>query len=176
MNAEGLPLEIWLTLPLLPTGLTADGVQVVRSLIEHGISIRGINGMAMDYGDAAAPQPAGRMGAYAIEAARGLHEQLRALYAASGSPRRPEELWQMIGITPMIGRNDVATETFELSDADQLLNFAAQNHIGALSMWSLNRDRSCEREEPAPSPSCSGITQRPYEFTRILQAFEGLVE
>lgn len=174
MAAEQRPLEIWLTLPLLPTGLTADGVQVIRSAIEHGVRIRGINGMAMDFGDAAAPQPSGRMGAYATQGARSLHDQLRTLYAASHARPNASDLWQMISITPMIGRNDVPAEKFELSDADQLLRFASGNRIGSLSMWSLNRDRPCEHPDPAVSPLCSGISQHPYEFARVLRPFDVL--
>ena len=128
--------------------------------------------MAMDYGNAAAPQPAGRMGTYAIQAARSLHDQLRTLYAAGSTRRQPSDLWQMIGITLMIGRNDVPGEVFELSDADQLLSFASANRIGSLSMWSLNRDRSCEQSESAVSPLCSGVAQHPYEFARILRPFQ----
>jgi chitinase len=77
----------------------------------------------------------------------------------------------MIGITPMIGRNDIVAEVFQQSDAAQLLDFATQSRIGSLSMWSLNRDRSCERPEVLVSPLCSGISQRAYEFTRIFQPF-----
>jgi hypothetical protein len=176
MAAEQRPLEIWFTLPLLPAGLSAEGLQVIRSAIERGVEIRGVNGMAMDFGDVAAPKPAGRMGAYAIEAAHNLHDQLHALYAASGSPKDPSAVWQMIGITPMIGRNDVVTEVFEQRDAVQLLDFAMQSRIGSLSIWSLNRDLGCERPQSSASPVCSGIPQRDHEFTRILQPFGALRE
>jgi hypothetical protein len=171
MATERRPLEIWFTLPLLPTGLSGDGLHVIRSAIDRGVEIRGVNGMAMDYGGAAAPQPVGRMGIYAVEAARNLYGQLRALYAASGTPKDPSEVWQMIGITPMIGVNDVVAEVFQQSDADQLLHFAMKSRIGSLSIWSLNRDRACERPQALASPLCSGIPQREYEFTRIFKPF-----
>src|SRR5687768_10315973 len=46
-----------------------------------------------------------------------------------------------IGVTPMIGINDVNTEIFQLSDAQMLLNFANSNsYITRLSMWSVARD------------------------------------
>ena len=47
----------------------------------------------MDYGDAAAPDPEGRMGAYAIQAAQSTYDQ--ALRAGISNPR--------IGLIPMIG-------------------------------------------------------------------------
>jgi hypothetical protein len=170
MRTQGRPVDIWFTLPVLPSGLSAEGVHVLRAAIERGIDIRGVNAMAMNYGGAIAPQPSGRMGAFAIEAARSLHRQLSALYAS----KAPAEVWQMIGITPMIGRNDVLAEVFQQSDANQLLEFAMTSRIGLLSFWSLNRDRACEPSQAAVNPLCSGITQSAYEFTRIFQPFDSL--
>jgi Cellulose binding domain len=171
-QTEQRPLEIWFTLPILPGGLSADAIHILHSAIEQGVRIRGVNGMTMDYGDAVAPSPTGRMGAYAVEAARNLHGQLLALYAASRTPKKASEVWQMIGVTPMIGRNDVAAEVFQQTDAGQVLEFAKTTRIGLLSIWSLNRDRSCEQLQASASPLCSGIPQRAYEFTRVFQPFE----
>ena len=56
--------------------------------------------MAMDFGDAAAPNPAGRMGFLAIQAALATRSQTVALGLTSTK----------IGIIPMIGVNDVASE------------------------------------------------------------------
>jgi hypothetical protein len=171
MKAEGRSLEIWFTLPVTPNGLSGDALLVIRAALEHRVDIRGINVMAMDYGSALAPDPVGRMGAYAIEAARNLHDQLHKLYAGVGKPKESAELWRMIGITPMIGQNDVAGEVFQTRDASQVFEFAMKNHIGLLSFWSLNRDRPCERGQAAANPGCSGIAQRPYEFALIFQPF-----
>lgn len=49
--------------------------------------------MSMDYGDAAAPNPEGRMGAYAIQSAQSTYAQ--ALSAGITNPR--------IGVIPMVG-------------------------------------------------------------------------
>ena len=60
------------------------------------------------------------MGYYAIESAENLHNQLSQIYPEKTS----DEIWQMIGITPMIGLNDVITERFTLLNAQQVrLNF-----------------------------------------------------
>ena len=50
-------LKIWYTLPVLPTGLTADGIKVVDSAVKAGVKLAGVNVMAMDYGESAAPTP-----------------------------------------------------------------------------------------------------------------------
>jgi chitinase len=40
-RAAGHPLAVWLTLPVAPDGLTADGLGAVRSTLEGGVSLRG---------------------------------------------------------------------------------------------------------------------------------------
>jgi hypothetical protein len=166
MQTEGRPLEIWLTLPLSPAGLTPQGVEVVRSALARRVALSGVNGMAMDFGSAVAPNPDGRMGAYATEAARSLAAQLQKLSAASQAAFVPR-----VGITPMIGRNDVPGEIFRQDDARQLLAFAAASGFSLVSFWSLNRDRPCDQPTASASPSCSGIAQAPEEFSRIFEAF-----
>ncbi|HEU5118456.1 MAG TPA: cellulose binding domain-containing protein [Isosphaeraceae bacterium] len=166
--ASGKPLQVWFTLPVLPSGLTQDGLYVLRSALDYGVEISGVNVMAMDYGDYAAPNPSGQMGDYAIQAAASTFNQLKGLYGAS---RTDAQLWGMIGITPMIGQNDAPSEVFTQTDAQKLLAFAEQNGLGELSMWSLNRDmqNANGRVNDADSTS-SGILQKPYEFSLILQA------
>jgi len=129
-------LEVWLTLPVLPQGLTAEGLNTVRIALEQGARIDGVNVMAMDYGDSAAPPALNSMGAYAIDAATATHRQLVDLFAAAGQSFS----WQQLGVTPMIGTNDVTTEVFTLADAQLLEDFARDKGLGMLSMWSLTRD------------------------------------
>jgi hypothetical protein len=166
LRTEGRPVEIWLTLPLSPTGLTPEGAEVVRSALARNVDVSGVNGMAMDFGAAVAPSPDGRMGVYAIEAARGLAAQLQKLAAAAHTSPVPR-----VGITPMIGRNDVPGEIFHQDDARQLLAFAAANNLALVSFWSVNRDRPCDQPTESANPSCSGVAQAPDEFARIFQAF-----
>lgn len=148
LNAQALKLlqqqmpqlEIWYTLPVLPTGLTGDGVNVVRKALEAGVKLDGVNIMAMDYGESAAPTSgpnAKTMGAYAIQAAESTHAQLATLYANHGQTFG----WNQLGVTPMLGVNDVLTEVFTTADAQALENFARAKGLGMLSMWSINRDQ-----------------------------------
>ncbi|MEM0926086.1 MAG: Calx-beta domain-containing protein, partial [Planctomycetota bacterium] len=161
-------LSVWFTLPVLPTGLTPDGLYVLRSALAAGVAIDGVNIMAMNYGDAVAPDPIGRMGEYAIEAAKNLQRQMSDLYSEADRTMPDALLWKMIGVTPMIGRNDVVTETFNQQDARDLLAFAASKEIAMLSMWSANRDNACPGSLTYVSPSCSSIDQQPFEFTDLL--------
>ena len=168
--AAGKRLEVSLTLPVLPSGLTADGVNVVRSARDAGAVVSVVNIMAMDYGDWAAPGPAGKMGKYAIDAATSLRAQLQNLYPA----KTDAQLWRMVGITPMIGQNDVQSEVFTTADAQQVVTFANQRRIGRLSMWSVARDKQCSGGvTPWADPTCSGILQQQWDFSKVFRSFVG---
>lgn len=154
-------------LPVLPSGLTPDGLNVLESALDKGVRIDGVNIMAMDYGDSAAPNPAGKMGDYAIEASNSLFQQLKNLYSSQGLNKTDNEIWKMIGVTPMLGVNDIASEIFTLSDAQKLLNFAKQKGLGMLSMWSGNRDKACSGGvKTYADSSCSSIEQEPFAFMK----------
>ena len=164
----GTKLQVWFTLPVLPTGLTADGLYVVQSALKYGVQIAGINVMAMDYGDSAAPSPAKQMGNYAIDSANSLFNQLSTLY---GTSKTSAELWTMIGVTPMIGLNDVTTETFDLNAASELLAFAEQKGMGRISIWSLNRDTASTTAKTYVDTTSSSIVQKQWEFSSIFETF-----
>ena len=125
--------------------------------------------MTMDYGDSAAPNPDGQMGAYAIDAVTALQQQLDTLYRDAGTPQSDEWLWARTAATPMIGLNDVITETFYLSDAAELSAFAHSRGMGMLSMWSVNRDHPCPDSSYVQLTCSSSPDQEDdWEFTRAL--------
>jgi hypothetical protein len=160
----GLPgLTITATLPVEPTGLTAPGIAVLRAAIAAHVPIATVNVLAMDFGDANAPHPSGQMSAYVMRAATSAATQLRSLYPSANT--RPK-----LGVTVMIGHNDIADEVFTLGDARAGVSFARRTRLGALSMWSLGRDRQCPAgTRPVAQPTCSGVAQAPYAFARILR-------
>ena len=169
-TAKGKRLEVTYTLPVLPSGLTQDGVGVVRSAINNGADLTAVNVMAMDYGEYAAPNPAGRMGDYAIQSGTSLHAQLKTLYPSLTDA----QVWKRVGITPMVGVNDVTSEVFTVSDAQKLVNFAAGKHLNMLAFWSMARDSQCPGgAQTYASPTCSSIVQSPFEFTKTFNAYTG---
>lgn len=132
-------VEVWYTLPAVPSGLTYNGHVVIRSAMQAGVVLDGVNIMAMNFGEWAAPTTgpdAQTMGFYAIASATGAHDQLVALYAEFGH----EFSWSQLGVTPMIGVNDITTQVFGVEDAKMLKEFARLNGLGMLSMWSVARD------------------------------------
>ena len=170
LEAANPSLSVSLTLPVLPTGLVADGLNIVKSAISHGVRIDLVNVMTMDYGDGPAPNPAGQMGTYAIDAAQATHTQLESLYPALSSAT----VWSMVGVTPLLGVNDISDEIFGLSDAQQVTAFAQQVHLGRLSMWAATRDVQCAGGvQTYSSETCSGVLQQPYAFAKVMNAFTG---
>lgn len=165
--AKGRDLKVTLTLPVLPTGLTADGLYVLQSAYSHGVKVTAVNGMAMDFGDSAAPSPTGKMGAYAIQSAQSVRAQVASVWTGLSTA----QTWAMVGVTPMIGQNDQADEVFGLSDAQQLVTFADQNHLGELAFWAVTRDQPCANG--GGLSTCTEISQSPYQFSTLFAAFTG---
>ncbi|MET3932034.1 chitinase [Arthrobacter sp. OAP107] len=170
------PLKVWLTLPVSDTGLTSEGEFGVKTMLEAGVELTGVNIMVMNFG----PLDAGQsmLGA-STSAANGTHAMLSALYRKAGKPLDSAAVWKRIGLTPMVGINDVKGQTFTLSDAEGLNAFALEQGISRISMWSVNRDGPCPQTKPSqsdgkPSDNCSGVKQQPGEFAKLLsQSYTG---
>jgi hypothetical protein len=159
-------LQISFTIPVLPTGLTPDGVSVLTGAVHAGVQISAVNVMAMDYGDGAAPNPAGQMGTFAIDAATATDGQVAGVLGISD-----DAAWQKIAVTPMIGVNDTSDEVFTTANAQQLAAFAAGKHLAWLSMWSAARDKQCSGgAQPSAQLTCSSIVQSPFAFMTALGA------
>jgi hypothetical protein len=160
-------LQISFTLPVLPSGLTSDGLAVLTGAVQAGVQISAVNVMAMDYGDGAAPNPAGQMGTYAIDAATATDAQVAKVLGISDAAA-----WPRIAVTPMIGVNDTSDEVFTLANAQQLVAFAASKHLAWLSMWSAGRDQECPGgAQPSAEPTCSSIVQSPDAFMSALGSY-----
>lgn len=152
-------LAISFTLAASPDGILPEGLDLLKNAVQHNLKVATVNILAMDYGPDADPND---MGQNAISAATHALQQLKSV-----------NLEANLGITVMIGRNDVSPEVFAQNDAQALLSFAqANSDVHLLSNWSVGRDRSCPGETKIVSGTCSGITQQPYEFAHIFEKFE----
>ncbi|EFN53671.1 hypothetical protein CHLNCDRAFT_136442 [Chlorella variabilis] len=154
-------LVVSFTLPVLPVGLTADGVNLLRDAKAKGVRLDVLNIMTMDYGDSAAPNPRGQMGDYAIQAAVNTRAQAQSVGYDDTK----------IGNTPMIGLNDVESEIFYLDDARKVGAWAkATPWLRWTAFWSVGRDK-WNPAETYVSIHSSSIPQEPFEFTRIFKSF-----
>ena len=124
--------ELWfsLTLPVMPTGLTAEGIAMITYASQIGLPLN-VQIMAMDYGQAGI-----EMGDAAISAIEGTKNNLANVYPGKSAA----DLYKLIGVIPMIGQNDVAGEMFTFPDATKVAKYANQKGLNLISMWSLTRD------------------------------------
>ncbi|GHH81278.1 hypothetical protein GCM10018793_38250 [Streptomyces sulfonofaciens] len=162
LKAANPDLTFSVTLPVLPDGLTADGVNIIKAAKDAGVKIDVVNIMTMDYyqGDQ-------DMGKAAIAAAQATLGQMQSVDSSYG--------YANLGITPMIGVND-DNSVFSLDNASSVASWAASNGVGRLAFWSANRDTSCASaarqgvKKPDASSTCSGVDQGQLAFT---DAFNG---
>ncbi|MGA1838549.1 carbohydrate-binding protein [Herbiconiux sp. 11R-BC] len=166
-RSSGGSLDVWLTLPVSPQGLTADGIAQVDALLDAGVDIAGVNAMTMDFGtDGTSP-----MSSLSTDALTATEAQLTTVWNDRKRALPAGGAWALLGATPMIGRNDVPREIFSTDDARALNAFATEHGVQRLSMWSLNRDQTCGSNYPnltIVSTSCSGIEQAGESFATIL--------
>ena len=170
-TAAGKTLDVSFTLPVLPTGLTANGLYVLQSALKYGVKISTVNVMAMDYRRQRGTQPGRadghlrhRLGQEHLHAvARSLRHDAHHQPALGDGRRHADDR-----------RQRPSDEVFGFSDASQLLAFAESVGMGEIAMWSLGRDQ----EDPAGAltyaeDDSSSLVQTPFEFSDIFNAFTG---
>ncbi len=140
-------------------GLNGVGDMVVRAVKAANVPNYTVNLMVMDFG-AASPGVCvvsnGQcdMGQSAIQAALNLQHT----YAIPPS---------RIELTPMIGLNDVNTETFTVADVDTVTNYVVNQGMAGLHYWSLDRDTPCQGNNSSASPICNSVNgTSPLQYTR----------
>ena len=156
-------LKVSFTLPTTSHGLDADAKAVVKGLRSKHVKVGVFNAMAMDYGEPGeGPNP--DMGDLAIGVGDALHAQLQDLLKIGSGAA-----WKRVGLTPMIGINDVSKEVFGLADANDLSGYARGKGIGMLGMWQLARDHDCDEPTTQTREDCSGYQpQYDFQFTEVL--------
>ncbi|MFE9356981.1 cellulose binding domain-containing protein [Streptomyces olivaceoviridis] len=164
LQAQHPGLDVSFTLPVMPEGLTQDGVNLLANAKSNGVRINTVNIMAMDYG----ASYSGDMGTYAEQAATATQAQVKSVLGLSDSAA-----WKAVAVTPMIGVNDVSSEVFKADDATQLVDFARSKGLGWLSMWSATRDKQCAGgTKPTADATCSSVTQEPFAFSKAFGAYK----
>lgn len=149
---------------MLPSGLTAQGVAVLSSAKAGGVSLDAVNVMAMDYG-ASFP---GDMGTLAEQAATATAGQIQSVWTALSSA----QAFAKTAVTPMIGVNDVSSETFTVADASALASWAKSKGLAWLSFWSATRDQQCAGGAKSyADATCSSITQAAGAFGQAMSAY-----
>jgi hypothetical protein len=159
LKASNPNLKFSMTLPVLTSGLTGDGVNIITAAKTAGIKIDVLNIMAMDYYAGTGTE----MGQAAVSAAKATLAQMQSVDSSY--------TYANLGITPMIGKNDDGS-TFTLADAQTVESFAAQNSVGRLAFWAITRDQACSGSANS-LPTCSEISQNSLAFTDAFVPYEG---
>ncbi len=156
LEAANPNLKVHYTLGVLQSGMTQSQLDVLNNAKANGTRVDMVNIMAMDYGGAVSD-----MYAAAVSAAQGARSQLNSMGFTS----------TQLGITPMIGVNDSAGETFSLANASSLVSWANSNGIALLAFWSVGRDNGGCPGGGAASATCSGVSQSTWQFSSIFRGF-----
>jgi hypothetical protein len=128
LQAANPGLRISYTLAVDRTGLGSAQKSLLSNAKSNGVNVTDVNIMAMDYGPCYSD-----MGQAAVDAASATRSQLSALGMSSTK----------VGVTPMIGTNDVTCEKFSTNDANVLVNYAkANSYINLLAYWEQGADGS----------------------------------
>jgi hypothetical protein len=149
-------LVISYTLPVATTGLTAASTALLQDARSKGVRVDIVNALAMDYGGAQT-----NMGAIANGVASAVTGQVAGIGLSS-----------KIGVTVMIGQNDVAGEIFTQADGDVFYaSSLANSSVAFISFWSAGRDNGTCAGNAAAQSNCSGIAQSTFEFTNKFKGF-----
>jgi chitinase len=174
LASEKKPLKVWMTLPVSSHGLTPEGTATVEAMLKKKVKLAGVNAMTMDFGEGegAAHDMLGTI-ERSLDATQA---QVQSMWRAAGLPSSAAGAWGHVGATPMIGINDVTSERFTTKDAHGLAEFVNSRGIPRVSIWSLNRDSQCGgafAKTGELSNTCSGVIQKPLEFTHIFGELRG---
>ncbi|MEV4316114.1 chitinase [Actinocrispum sp. NPDC049592] len=167
-HRAGRPLEVVYTLPAGPKGLEQESIDLLANAITNNTKVDIVNIMTFDYWDGKHHD----MTADTMTAAQGLVDTLRTLY-----PQRTQrQLWNMVGVTEMIGMDDYGCcgetgppEIFTPLDSLKVTAWAWRKGIAELSFWALGRDNgNCPGQH---SGDCSGVEQTQWQYSRTMSLF-----
>ncbi|MEU0882057.1 cellulose binding domain-containing protein [Lentzea sp. NPDC005914] len=141
-------------------GMDPYSVDVLKDAAAKGVTVL-VNPMLMNFGYT------GNWGDAMVAASNATLGQMRAIWPSKSDA----QLKALLGLTPMIGRNDTGPTTTQ-ADARKVVDYAKANHVGRIAFWSAGRDNgSCPGG--GVSPTCSGISQANWEFTNMFKTYTG---
>ena len=156
-------MRLSLTIPVLPSGLTSEGLGVYNIFVNGGVVLDSVNVMAMDFGQSPAP-PGEPMSTYIIQSMANTSQQVESV--------------ALVGVTPMIGLNDDTQEITTLQDAAAVVTFAKEKGYRSVRMWSVGRDHPCNDEYVSPQCSSDCSSGQPcqvhdYDYINTFKQFVG---
>nr|WP_242069510.1 immunoglobulin-like domain-containing protein [Paenibacillus dendritiformis] len=155
-------VDIVLTLPVLPSGLTSVQLDVLEAYLSAGVDVKVVNIMTMCYGSGTL-LPGENYGSASLRAVDSTKNQVKQYYKQyANKDLTDEEAYGIIGTTPSIGFEGAAHPIFTTEWSQWIVDHAIEKGLAMTSFWSMNRDAMLENK--------SGVTAQ-YQFTDIFKAF-----
>ncbi|MDB5892339.1 MAG: Chitinase [Polaromonas sp.] len=172
LQAKYPDIYISFSLPGWLHGFSGETMKLLNTTIAAGVQLDMINVMAQSFGannirTMVVPATVGQATVMTFRAAA---NQMSTLFRN----KTPAQLHAMMGVTPMVGKNDDGT-TFTLADAQTVANFAQANNLGMISYWSFHRDRAQAYAGNTNLGSYSGVAQSDFQYHRIFKSAGGYV-
>lgn len=160
VRAANPGLTIIVTMPVARDGLNSWGLRMVRRAAELRAPVDVWTVMPFVLG-----VPGGDMGELTIRAAERTHAQLARHYPGLA----PADVYRKLGISTMNGDTG-AGETITQADFREIRTYVYRHGLGRFTFWAVNRDMPCPARGSRP---CSGVPQRPWQFTDIVNGVPG---
>ena len=139
-------LKVDYTLSCMQRGLESQGINILKDAKAQGVKVNAVNIMAMCYGTGET-----QMGKAAISAATATKKQCDDLGL----------IYNGVGITPQIGKNDTPNETFTIYNAKEVMAFVQKSPwVNFTAFWSVGADNAKSSKTP----------QEQWEFTTIFNS------
>jgi chitinase len=147
-------LMISVTIAADSNGPEPGGQALITEAAASGLRIDAWTVMPFDFAG-----PGTDMAQASVQAADGLKNDLMSAYHESASTA-----YRTMGISTMNGVTDTG-ELVSAADFQVMLRYVLAHHLARFAFWSVNRDMPCTAG--SDSNTCSGISQKPYAYTKI---------
>ena len=166
LQAKYPDLYVSFTLPGWLRGVSAESFHLLKSTAAAGVKIDMINVMTMSFGleNLRTMVVNANVAEASITTFRAAAAQVATIYPN----KSPSQINAMMGMTPMIGKNDDGS-VFSLTDAQRIADFVKLNGIGLLSYWSFQRDRAQSSNASTNLGAYSGVAQADYAYYKIFK-------
>lgn len=170
LQAKYPDLYISFSLPGWLRGFNQTSIDLLRTTSWAGVRIDMVNVMGQSFGaDTIRTMVVPSTMAQAVI----MTFQSTATQLASIFPNKTQtQLYAMMGMTPMIGKNDDGS-VFTLDDAQTVANFAKQNGVGMISYWAYQRDKAQTYSGATDINTYTGVAQLQFQFHSIFKTAEG---
>ncbi|WP_242614172.1 cellulose binding domain-containing protein [Actinomadura roseirufa] len=157
LKQKNAGLQTILTFGTTTTGPNTWGNRLINRSAELQANVDVFTIMPFDFGGGK------DMYASTISASEGLKNSLKSAFKWSDA-----DAYAHMGISGMNGNSD-QKEVTSLDQWTRIRDWSKSKGLVRLAFWSVNRDRPCPGGGTAEN--CSGIDQKPWEFTKITAGF-----